>query len=40
MFVAKLGKNANVTTEVLLKICTALDCDIGDIIEILKPEQS
>ena len=27
--VAKLGKNENVTTDVLVKICTALKCDIG-----------
>jgi putative transcriptional regulator len=32
--VAKLGKNENVTTDVLLKICTALKCDISDIMEI------
>lgn len=32
--VAKLGKNKNVTTEVLLKICKALNCDISDIMEI------
>lgn len=31
---AKLGKNENVTTEVLTKICQALNCDIGDIMEI------
>jgi DNA-binding Xre family transcriptional regulator len=31
---AKLGKNENVTTVVLVKICTALQCDIGDIIEL------
>ena len=31
---AKLGKNENVTTDVLVKICTALNCDIGDIMEI------
>lgn len=31
---AKLGKNKNVTTDVLVKICTALQCDIGDIIEL------
>lgn len=37
--VAKLGKNENVTTEVLLKICTALNCDISDIMEISKIEQ-
>ena len=32
---AKLGKNENVTTDVLLKICHALNCDIGDIMEII-----
>ena len=31
---AKLGKNGNVTTDVLVRICTALNCDIGDIMEI------
>ena len=36
---AKLGKNENVTTDVLVKICTALQCDIGDIME-LTPEVS
>ena len=32
---AKLGKNESVTTDVLVKICTALQCDIGDIMEIV-----
>lgn len=32
--IAKLGKGGNVTTEVLLKICKALDCDISDIMEV------
>jgi DNA-binding Xre family transcriptional regulator len=32
---AKLGKNENITTDVLQKICTALHCDIGDIMEIV-----
>jgi len=32
--VTKMGKNGHVTTEVLLKICTALDCGIDDIMEI------
>lgn len=32
--VAKLGKNENVTMDVLVKICTALQCDIGDIMEL------
>lgn len=31
---AKLGKNENVNTEVLVKICAALRCDISDIMEI------
>ena len=30
---AKLGKNENVSTEVLVKICKALNCDISDIME-------
>ena len=34
--IAKLDKNKNVTTEVLLKICKALDCDVSDIMEIVK----
>ena len=32
--VTKMGKGGYVTTEVLLKICTALDCQIDDIMEI------
>ena len=32
--IAKLGKGDNVTTDVLLKICNVLDCDIADIMEI------
>lgn len=31
---AKLGKNEYVALEVLEKICIALDCDIGDIVEV------
>lgn len=37
---AKLGKNENLTTAVLLKICTALNCDIGDIMEIVPDESA
>ena len=33
---AKLGKNENVNTEMLVKICTALNCDIVDIMEIVE----
>ena len=32
---AKLGKNEGVTTNVLVKICTALNCNIGDIVDIV-----
>jgi len=32
--IAKLGKGENITTDVLLKICKALDCDITDIMEM------
>jgi len=35
---AKLGKGENVTTDVILKICSALDCNIEDIMEIVKSE--
>lgn len=31
--IAKLGKGENVTTEVLIKICEALDCRLEDIME-------
>lgn len=31
--IAKLGKGENITTDVLLKICEALDCRIEDILE-------
>ena len=32
--ITKMGKGGHVTTEVLLKICTALNCQIADIMEI------
>lgn len=34
--IAKLGKGANVTTDVLLKICEAMDCTLEDIMETIK----
>ncbi len=33
--ITKLGKNENVNTEILQKICTALECDISDIMEMV-----
>ena len=38
--IAKLGKGENVTTDVLLKICSVLDCDIADIMEIERSQSS
>ena len=32
--IAKLAKGRSVTTDVLLKICRALDCDFSDIMEV------
>lgn len=37
--IAKLGKGANVTTDVLLKICECLNCDISEIMEVV-PENA
>ncbi len=34
--IAKLGRNENVNTDILLKICIALRCDISDIMEIVE----
>ena len=32
---AKLGKNEHVNTEILVKICSVLDCGIADIMDII-----
>ncbi len=37
--IAKLGKGENITTDVLLRICEALDCSINDIMETLSDES-
>ena len=34
--ITKLTNNENVTTDVLIKICFALNCEISDILEIIK----
>ena len=36
---AKLGRNEHVSTEILTKICKALDCDLCDIVELVKEED-
>lgn len=38
--ITKLGKNKNVNTEILEKICTALDCDVCDIMEMTNDEKT
>lgn len=37
--IAKLGKNENVNTDILIKICTALDCELNDIMELVPCNQ-
>lgn len=36
---AKMGKNENVSTEVLCKICKALQCQVEDIMELVDEER-
>lgn len=36
---AKLGKNENVNTDILIKVCKALNCDISDIMEIVDDDN-
>lgn len=36
--IAKMGKNKAVSMEVLGKICIALECNIGDIVEVIKED--
>jgi len=38
--IAKLGKGENVTTDILVKICAALDCELSDIMELAHEEQA
>lgn len=38
--IAKLGKGENVTTDVLLRICEALDVDLNDIVETVRDDPN
>ena len=38
--VTQMGRNGHVATEILLKICTALDCQIENILEIVLDESN
>ena len=33
--VTKLGHNESVSTDILVKICKGLDCDVSDIMELI-----
>lgn len=35
----KLNRGDNVTTDVLAKICLALDCTMDDIMEVIPPQE-
>lgn len=37
---AKLGKNESVAIDVLVRICTALRCNIGDIMDFILPHNN
>ncbi len=37
--VTKLSKGETVSMEVLIKVCKALECDIGDIMELIPEEK-
>lgn len=38
--VTKLSKGETVSMEVLMKICKVLNCDIGDIMELIPTEEN
>jgi len=38
--IAKLGRNENVNTEILNKICLALECDVSDIMEVVPENEN
>ena len=37
--VTKMGRNGHVSTEILVRICTALDCRIEDIMEVVTDRE-
>lgn len=37
--IAKLGKNKDVSTSIIAKICTALDCKVEDVMEFVPDEK-
>jgi len=37
---AKLGKDELVSMDVIMRICDVLECDVGDIMEMIPDEKS
>ncbi|HHX72084.1 MAG TPA: helix-turn-helix transcriptional regulator [Clostridiales bacterium] len=37
--IAKLGRGENVTTDILVKICKALNCELNDIMELSREDE-
>lgn len=37
--IAKMGKGGDVSTQVVSRICEALNCDLEDIVELDPPER-
>ena len=33
--ITKMGHNENINTEILVKICNALECNLSDIVELV-----
>lgn len=38
--VTKMGKGGHVTTEILSRVCTALNCQVKDIMELIPDDPS
>ena len=36
---AKLGKNESVSLDVLVRVCKVLNCEIGDVVEIVEHKE-
>lgn len=38
--VTKMSKNENVSMDVLVKVCKALECNVGDIVDFIPEENN
>lgn len=37
--ITKMGKGGDVSTQILCKICKALDCELPDIVDVIKDDN-